>query len=85
MQSTVIRALALSLILNLALAVSGARAETATEAVQGVVSTVHDFPAASIGVRRFWPARTAAARLRGIPGSPDSGCRAVGQSSRVST
>ena len=60
-------------------------ADASAEAVQGVVSTVHDFPAASIGVRRFWPARTAAARLPGILDSPDSGCRAVGQSSRVST
>ncbi len=61
--------------------VEGAR----TEPVHGVVGTAHDFPAASIGVRRFWPARTAAARLRGTFDSPDSGCRAVGQSSRVST
>jgi phospholipid transport system substrate-binding protein len=40
MRSTVIGALALSLTFNLALAVSGARAETPTEAVQGVVDGI---------------------------------------------
>ena len=59
--------------------------DASAEVIQGVVGTAHDFPAASIGVRRFWPVRTAAARLRGTFDSPDSGCSAVGQSSRVST
>jgi hypothetical protein len=59
--------------------------DASAEVIQGVVGTGHDFPLASIGVRRFWPVPTAAAAPRGALDSPDSGCSAVGQCSRVST